>query len=95
MCNRKNVDSTPTQLFLFQVLLQKKEFSNTQGIRFWGNSFAFGSQGELLAQADSHTQHTLLVDIDFKRSEEVRRMWPFLRDRRIEAFDPLLKRFCD
>ncbi|WP_394965959.1 carbon-nitrogen hydrolase [uncultured Helicobacter sp.] len=75
--------------------LQKKEFSSTQGIRFWGNSFAFGAQGELLAQADSHTQHTLLVDIDFKRSEEVRRMWPFLRDRRIEAFDPLLKRFCD
>lgn len=66
-----------------------------RGIRFWGSSFAFGAQGELLAQADSHNEAIVLVDVDLRRSEEVRRMWPFLRDRRIEAFDALLRRFCD
>lgn len=68
---------------------------SSRGIRFWGHSFAFGAQGELLAQADSLQEGAILVDIDLRRSEEVRRMWPFLRDRRIESFKPLLKRFCD
>lgn len=68
---------------------------SSRGIRFWGHSFAFGAQGELLAQADSLQEGAILVDIDLHRSEEVRRMWPFLRDRRIESFKPLLKRFCD
>lgn len=67
----------------------------SRGIRFWGHSFAFGAQGEILAQADSLQEGAILVDIDLHRSEEVRRMWPFLRDRRIESFKPLLKRFCD
>lgn len=67
----------------------------SRGIRFWGHSFAFGAQGELLAQADCVQESVILVDIDLRRSEEVRRMWPFLRDRRIESFKPLLKRFCD
>ena len=68
---------------------------SSRGIRFWGHSFAFGAQGELLVQADSLQEGAILVDIDLHRSEEVRRMWPFLRDRRIESFKPLLKRFCD
>lgn len=68
---------------------------SSRGIRFWGHSFAFGAQGELLAQADSLQEGAILVDIDLRRSEEVRRMWPFLRDRRIESFKPLLKRFCN
>ena len=68
---------------------------SSRGIRFWGHSFAFGAQGELLAQADSLQEGAILVDIDLHRSEEVRRMWPFLRDRRTESFKPLLKRFCD
>ncbi|TLD94671.1 carbon-nitrogen hydrolase [Helicobacter jaachi] len=65
------------------------------GIRFWGSSFAFGAQGELLAQASEEAEEILYAHIDLARSEEVRRMWPFLRDRRIESYDEILKRFCD
>ncbi|MCH5313926.1 MAG: carbon-nitrogen hydrolase [Helicobacter sp.] len=65
------------------------------GIRFWGSSFIFGAQGELIAQASEDKEEILYGCIDLQRSEEVRRMWPFLRDRRIESYKPLLKRFCD
>ena len=64
------------------------------GITFWGHSFACGPQGEWLARADDQAT-TLLVEIDRQRSEQVRRIWPFLRDRRIDAYSPLLKRFDD
>jgi N-carbamoylputrescine amidase len=64
------------------------------GIRFWGSSFACGPQGEWLARAGEGPE-TLLVDIDMQRSEQVRRMWPFLRDRRIDAYPDLLRRFID
>jgi len=63
------------------------------GIRFWGNSFAVGAQGEFLTQADNINENILYVDVDFKRSEEVRRIWPFLRDRRIDTYDGLTKRY--
>jgi len=63
------------------------------GIRFWGNSFAVGAQGEFLTQADNENQTILYTKIDFKRSEEVRKIWPFLRDRRIEDYDGLNKRY--
>lgn len=65
------------------------------GIRFWGSSFVFGAQGELLAQGSENKEEIILVEIDLQRSEEVRRMWPFLRDRRIESYSEILKRFCD
>ncbi|MBE3022134.1 carbon-nitrogen hydrolase [Campylobacter sp. 7477a] len=65
------------------------------GIRFWGNSFVFGSQGEQIFRADSASEKCFLVDIDMKRSEEVRRIWPFLRDRRVEFYGKLTKRFID
>ncbi|MGG7047749.1 MULTISPECIES: carbon-nitrogen hydrolase [unclassified Campylobacter] len=65
------------------------------GIRFWGNSFVFGAQGEQILRADSQSEQCFLVDIDMKRSEEVRRIWPFLRDRRIDAYNGLTKRFID
>lgn len=65
------------------------------GIRFWGNSFAFGAQGELLLRANSSDEKAFLVDIDLDESEKVRRWWPFLRDRRVEFYSPLLKRFDD
>ncbi|MDR2099859.1 MAG: carbon-nitrogen hydrolase [Campylobacteraceae bacterium] len=65
------------------------------GIRFWGNSFAAGAQGEILASADDGEEMILYADIDFKRSENVRRIWPFLRDRRIDAYAGLTKRFID
>ena len=63
------------------------------GIRFWGNSFAVGAQGEYLAQADNENETIIYIEIDYKRSEEVRKIWPFLRDRRVEAYDGLNKRY--
>ncbi|MGB0721026.1 MAG: carbon-nitrogen hydrolase [Gammaproteobacteria bacterium] len=65
------------------------------GIRFWGNSFIAGPQGEFLARADDNQEAVLIADIDMDRSEQVRRIWPFLRDRRIDAYPDLLKRFRD
>lgn len=64
------------------------------GIRFWGHSFVCGPQGEWLAQADQEAA-TLIADVDLGRSESVRRLWPFLRDRRIDDYPDLLKRFRD
>ena len=66
----------------------------TNGIQFWGHSFVAGPQGEFLAEAGTE-EETLIVDIDMKRCENVRRWWPFLRDRRIEEFGGLTKRFID
>jgi N-carbamoylputrescine amidase len=66
----------------------------TAGITFWGNSFACGPQGELLARAGQAAE-TLVVDVDLARSERVRRLWPFLRDRRIDAYGDLLRRYRD
>jgi N-carbamoylputrescine amidase len=65
------------------------------GITFWGSSFVAGPQGEFLAQAETEGRTLLIADIDLARSEHVRRIWPFLRDRRIDAYDDLLKRFRD
>ena len=67
----------------------------TQGIQFWGNSFAAGPQGEILISASSEKEENMLVEIDSGRSETVRRWWPFLRDRRIDAYGDLTKRFID
>ena len=67
----------------------------SRGIQFWGNSFAAGPQGEVICQADDVTAQVLRVDIDRKRSEDVRRIWPFLRDRRIDAYEKLTRRFID
>jgi N-carbamoylputrescine amidase len=75
-----------------------KEFDNHKvldGIRFWGNSFVVGSQGEFLAKASSNKEEIIYCDIDFKRSEEVRRIWPFLRDRRVCSYKDITKRFID
>ena len=66
-----------------------------EGIRFWGNSFVCGAQGEMLAQAGSSDEQILYANIEHERTKEVRDIWPFLRDRRIEAYDCLLKRYCD
>lgn len=67
----------------------------TNGITFWGSSFVAGPQGEILHQASQTEEEIVVVDIDLKRSENVRRWWPFLRDRRIEEFQPLTRRFID
>ena len=67
----------------------------TNGIRFWGSSFVAGPQGELLYLAPDNEEAVATVDIDMKRSEQVRRWWPFLRDRRIEAYSGLTRRYLD
>lgn len=67
----------------------------TNGIQFWGSSFVAGPQGEILHQASQTEEEVTVVDIDMKRCENVRRWWPFLRDRRIEEFAPLTRRFID
>ena len=67
----------------------------TKGSQFWGHSFACGPQGEFIATAGSDQPEVLVADVDLARSESVRRWWPFLRDRRIDAYGDLLKRFRD
>ncbi|HML65937.1 MAG TPA: carbon-nitrogen hydrolase [Dysgonomonas sp.] len=67
----------------------------TNGITFWGNSFVAGPQGEILWQASNHKEEVQIVETDMKRSEQVRRWWPFFRDRRIDAFGDITKRFID
>ncbi len=67
----------------------------TNGIQFWGTSFVTGPQGELIYEASQDEEESIIVDIDLKRSEQVRRWWPFLRDRRIENYTDITKRFMD
>jgi len=69
--------------------------NRSSGIHFWGSSFVCGPQGELLARASSEASQQLITDIDPGRSEQVRRIWPFLRDRRIDAYAGLLQRYRD
>ena len=69
--------------------------AQTQGILFWGSSFVAGPQGEILYQASESQEEQAVVDIDIAHSEQVRRWWPFLRDRRIDAYQDILKRFAD
>jgi len=67
----------------------------TNGICFWGNSFVAGPQGELIVHASDDKEENIVVEVNLKRSEQVRRWWPFLRDRRIDAYSDLTKRFID
>ncbi|MDE6464929.1 MAG: acyltransferase, partial [Muribaculaceae bacterium] len=67
----------------------------TNGIRFWGSSFVSGPQGEYLYLAPDDAEATEIVSVDLGRSEQVRRWWPFLRDRRIDAYGDITKRFID
>ena len=67
----------------------------TNGIQFWGSSFVAGPQGELIYRAPNDKEILKVIDVDMERSEQVRRWWPFLRDRRIECYGDLDKRFLD
>ena len=67
----------------------------TQGITFWGSSFVAGSQGEFIYRASETEEEYTIVEIDLQRSEQVRRWWPFLRDRRIDEYHNITKRFID
>jgi len=81
VANRIGFESDPTE--------------QTAGAQFWGSSFVAGPQGEYLAQASTDSAEVCVVDIDLERSENVRRWWPFLRDRRVDAYADLLRRFRD
>lgn len=78
-----------------RVGLEPDPSGQTNGIQFWGCSFVAGPQGELLAKANTDKDENLVVNVDIERSEQVRRWWPFLRDRRVDAYEDILKRFCD
>jgi N-carbamoylputrescine amidase len=80
-CNRVGIEPDPSD--------------TTAGIRFWGSSFICGPQGEMLAQAGSDKPEVLTAELDLAHSEHVRRIWPYLRDRRIDAYGDLLKRYRD
>lgn len=78
-----------------RVGLEPDSSGQTNGIKFWGSSFVAGPQGELFYQASDNEEESLILDIDLGHSEQVRRWWPFLRDRRIEEYGGITKRFID
>jgi N-carbamoylputrescine amidase len=80
-CNRIGLEPDPSGM--------------TSGIQFWGSSFISGPQGELLATANDTETRVIMAELDRVRSESVRRIWPFLRDRRIDAYQGLTQRFLD
>jgi N-carbamoylputrescine amidase len=67
----------------------------TNGIQFWGNSLVLGPQGEFIAEGSNSESQTIIAEVDMERSENVRRWWPFLRDRRIDEYGDIVKRFRD
>lgn len=73
---------------------EKDPSGATNGIQFWGSSFVAGPQGEIIRQASSENEENMVVEVSLTRSEDVRRIWPFFRDRRIDAYADILKRFC-
>lgn len=81
VCNRTGFEADPS--------------GHSAGIQFWGSSFVCGPQGEIIASAMADSPSVLITDIDMIRSEQVRRIWPYLRDRRIDAYADLAKRYRD
>lgn len=81
VANRTGFEPSPTQ--------------GDPGIEFWGNSFVAGPQGEILAQAERQQEQTLMVELDLQRTETIKRIWPYFRDRRIDDYDDLTKRWRD
>ena len=78
-----------------RVGFEKDDSSVLKGTNFWGNSFVFGPQGEYLAHANHQNEEIVYAKIDLNQSENVRRWWPFLRDRRIECYNGITKRYLD
>jgi len=81
VCNRTGHESDPSQ--------------QSDGIQFWGSSFVAGPQGEILGQTSTNHDAVLMTDVDMTRSEQIRRIWPYLRDRRIDGYNDLSKRYRD
>jgi N-carbamoylputrescine amidase len=67
----------------------------TNGIQFWGTSFVAGPQGELIYEASTDEEESIIVELDIEHSEQVRRWWPFLRDRRTDEYQDILRRYID
>ncbi|MGV8931266.1 MAG: carbon-nitrogen hydrolase [Luteimonas sp.] len=84
-CNRVGHEPSPSA---------SEKLAGSSGITFWGNSHVLGPQGEFIAEAGADPT-VLVCDVDLRRSEDVRRIWPFLRDRRIDAYGDLLRRYRD
>lgn len=80
-CNRIGLEANPSH--------------QSAGIQFWGNSFITGPQGELLARADSEEEEILIARLERKKTENIRRIWPYLRDRRIDAYEDLTRRYLN
>ncbi|ABA58902.1 Nitrilase/cyanide hydratase and apolipoprotein N-acyltransferase [Nitrosococcus oceani ATCC 19707] len=78
-----------------RIGLEPDPSQQTPGIQFWGSSFIAGPQGELLAVGPRDEAVVLVAEIDFQRTETLRRIWPYLRDRRIDAYEPLTKRYLE
>ncbi|KGF17706.1 acyltransferase [Prevotella sp. S7-1-8] len=78
-----------------RVGLEPDSSGQTKGIQFWGSSFVAGPQGELYCRASDKDEERLVVEVDLAHGEQVRRWWPFLRDRRIDAYGEILNRFND
>ena len=76
-----------------ELRMKNEEFATAA--LFWGSSFVCGPQGELYYEASEDEEESIIVSIDMSRSEQVRRWWPFLRDRRIDCYQDLTKRFID
>ncbi|MCY7354361.1 MAG: carbon-nitrogen hydrolase [Lysobacter sp.] len=87
-CNRVGHEQSP-------FVLRQAQDERLSGIDFWGSTHVLGPQGEFLAEASTDSPEILMCEIDLQRSEQVRRIWPFLRDRRIDAYGDLLKRYRD
>ena len=94
MCGHAVANGLPV-VAVNRVGLEPDPSGNTQGIQFWGSSFVAGPQGELLYRASNSDEENVIVPIDLQHSEQVRRWWPFLRDRRIDEYGNIVRRFID
>ena len=82
-------------LFRSRTGFEASPIDGDPGIQFWGQSFIAGPQGEVLAHASADKEETLSVELDMERTEKVKRIWPYFRDRRIDAYEDLTKRWRD
>jgi len=78
-----------------RIGFEKDTSGQTQGANFWGSSFITGPQGEIIAQCSTDKSETIAVNLNLDRTEQVRRIWPYFRDRRIDAYADITKRYCD
>jgi len=86
-CNRTGFEAS--------TISEKASDKKTVGIQFWGNSFICGQQGEILASAAVDTEEMLMAEVGLANTEQIRRIWPYLRDRRVDAYNNINKRFID